>query len=140
MQRTQFIYIWKLLYMFRVVHPPIIRRAHNCIYSIWYLSHRYCYLPLSWKSCNRFECAVGGVRHVPRDMVCLRNVSVNTLHKGETEDNNNNNNNNNNNRLGPSGVRIPAGGKLSFLQEIHTGSQTHPAYCSMTVDRFFSQG
>jgi hypothetical protein len=30
--------------------------AYNCIYSIWYLSHRYCYLPLSWKSWNRFEC------------------------------------------------------------------------------------
>jgi hypothetical protein len=27
------------------------------------LSHRYCYLPLSWKSWNRFECAVGGARH-----------------------------------------------------------------------------
>jgi hypothetical protein len=35
----------------------------TCIYKIWYLSHRYCYLPLSWKSWNRFECAVGGVRH-----------------------------------------------------------------------------
>jgi hypothetical protein len=34
----------------------------------------------------------------PRDMVCLRNISVDTLHKGETEDNNNNNNNNNNNK------------------------------------------
>ena len=34
----------------------------NCIYSIWYLSHRYCYLPLSWKSWNWFECAVSGVR------------------------------------------------------------------------------
>jgi len=33
---TQFIYIWKLLYMFRVVPPPIIRSAYNCIYSIWY--------------------------------------------------------------------------------------------------------
>ena len=30
-------------------------------------------------------------------MDCLRNVSVDTLHKGDTEDNNNNNNNNNNN-------------------------------------------
>jgi hypothetical protein len=40
--------------MFRVVLPPIIRNAYNCIYSIWYLSHRYCYLPLSWKSWNRF--------------------------------------------------------------------------------------
>jgi hypothetical protein len=46
--------------MFRVVLPPIIRSAYNSIYSIWYLSHRYCYLPLSWESWNRFECAVGG--------------------------------------------------------------------------------
>jgi hypothetical protein len=28
-----------------VVPPPIIRRANNGIYSIWYLSDRYCYLP-----------------------------------------------------------------------------------------------
>jgi hypothetical protein len=40
----------------------------------------------------------------PRDMVCLRNVSVDTLHKGDTEDDDddddddNNNNNNNNNK------------------------------------------
>jgi hypothetical protein len=27
------------------------------------LSHRYCYLPLSWKRWNRFECGVGGVCH-----------------------------------------------------------------------------
>jgi hypothetical protein len=33
-------FIWKLLYMFRVVLPPIIRNANNCIHSIWYLSHR----------------------------------------------------------------------------------------------------
>ena len=37
---TQFIYICKLLYMFRVLLPPIIRSAYNCIYRIWYLSHR----------------------------------------------------------------------------------------------------
>ena len=49
--------------MFRVVPPPIIRSAYHCIYSIWYLSHRYCYLPLSWKSWNRFDCAVGDVSH-----------------------------------------------------------------------------
>jgi len=29
-------------------------------------------------------------------MVCLRNMSVDSLHKGDTKDNNNNNNNNNN--------------------------------------------
>ena len=34
----------KVLYMFRVVSLPIIRSTHNCIYSIWYLSNRYCYL------------------------------------------------------------------------------------------------
>jgi hypothetical protein len=45
----QFIYICKLLYMFRVVPPPIIRSTHNCIYNIWYLLNSYCYLSLSWK-------------------------------------------------------------------------------------------
>jgi hypothetical protein len=45
-------FIRKLLYMFRVVPPPIIRSAYNSIYSIWYLSHRYCYPPLSCKSWN----------------------------------------------------------------------------------------
>jgi hypothetical protein len=30
-------------------------------------------------------------------MVCLRNISVDTLHKGDTEDDDDNNNNNNNN-------------------------------------------
>ena len=54
---------WKLLYMFRVVPSPINRSANNCINSIWYLSHRYCHLPLSWKSWNWFECAVGGGYH-----------------------------------------------------------------------------
>jgi len=40
------VYIWKLLYVFRVAPPPIIRSTYTCIYSIWYLSDRYCYLPL----------------------------------------------------------------------------------------------
>jgi hypothetical protein len=39
-------FIWKLLYMFRVVPPSVIRSTYNSIYNIWYLSHRYCYLPL----------------------------------------------------------------------------------------------
>ena len=57
MQRYTVYFIRRLLYMFRVVPSPIIRRANNCIYSIWYLSHRYCYLLLSWKSWNWSECA-----------------------------------------------------------------------------------
>ena len=52
MQHYTLYFIWKLLYMFRVVPPPIIRSENNCIYSMWYLSHRYCYLPLSWRSSN----------------------------------------------------------------------------------------
>ena len=46
MQRYTVYFIWKLLYIFRVVPPSIIRSADNCIYNIWYLSYRYCYLPL----------------------------------------------------------------------------------------------
>ena len=52
----------KLLYMFRVVSPPIIRSTHKCIYSIWYLSNRYCYLPLLWKSWSCF----GAVATAPK--------------------------------------------------------------------------
>ena len=48
MQRYIVYFIWKLLYVIRVVLPPIFRSAYNCIYSIWYLSHRYCYLSL-WR-------------------------------------------------------------------------------------------
>ena len=55
MQRYTVYFIWKLLYMFRVLPPPIIRSAYNCIYSVWFLSNRYCYLPLSWKSWNYQE-------------------------------------------------------------------------------------
>jgi hypothetical protein len=54
MQRYTVYFIWKVLYMFRVVPPPIIKSVNNCIYSICYLSHRYCYLPLSWKNWNNY--------------------------------------------------------------------------------------
>jgi len=46
MQSYTVVYFYKLLCMFRVVSPPIIRRRHICIYGIWYLSNRYCYLSL----------------------------------------------------------------------------------------------
>ena len=52
MQRYTVYFIWKLLYMFWVVPPPIIRSANNCICSIWYLSDRYCYLPIAAGSSN----------------------------------------------------------------------------------------
>jgi len=68
MQRYTVYFIWKLLYMLWLVPSPIIRSANNCIYSTWYLSRRYCYLPLSWKSWNWFEWAVGGVRHISNEI------------------------------------------------------------------------
>jgi len=46
------LYFCKLLYMFRVVTPPIMRSTYNCNYSIWHWSNRFCYLPLSWMSWN----------------------------------------------------------------------------------------
>jgi len=60
MQRYTVYFIRKFIYMFRVVPSPIIRSANNCIYSIWYLSHRYFYLPLTAGSNNgvyRVVCA-----------------------------------------------------------------------------------
>jgi hypothetical protein len=41
-----------------------------------YLSHRYCYLPLSWKSWNRFEWAVGGVRHPQRTQTSSNSSTI----------------------------------------------------------------
>jgi len=43
------------------------------------------------------------------DLVCLRNISVDALHKGDTDDDddNDNNNNNNNNSDGPPTVFLP---------------------------------
>jgi hypothetical protein len=61
MQRYTVYFIWKLLYMFRVIPPPIIRSANNCIYSIWYLSHRYCYLPLAADSSKPEAAAAAAV-------------------------------------------------------------------------------
>jgi hypothetical protein len=42
-------YICKLLYMFLVVSSSIIRNAYNCIYSIWYLSHRTAVSTPRWR-------------------------------------------------------------------------------------------
>jgi hypothetical protein len=51
MQRYTFYFIWKLLYMFRWYNHPS-SGAQTTIYSIWYLSYRYWYLPLAADSSN----------------------------------------------------------------------------------------
>jgi hypothetical protein len=58
---TQFIYIWKLLYMFRVVLPPIIRSTYNCIYI---------YLPLSCRSWNSSTIAADSSNSVTNTRCC----------------------------------------------------------------------
>jgi hypothetical protein len=40
------------------------------------LSHRYCYLQLSWKSWNWFECAVGWVLGVGLKLHAMKMCSV----------------------------------------------------------------
>jgi len=64
-QRYTVYFIWKLLYIFRALPPPIIRSANNCIYRIWCLSHRYATCSYRGRvgTWNWFEFAVGGVRH-----------------------------------------------------------------------------
>jgi hypothetical protein len=46
--------------------PPISRTAYNCIYSSWYLSHRYCYL----------LCAVGSVPHPQHTQTCSNSSTI----------------------------------------------------------------
>jgi len=53
MQHCTIYFIWKLLYMFQVVQPPIIRSANNCIYNVWYLSHFY---DVTNTRCCRYSC------------------------------------------------------------------------------------
>ena len=55
MQRYTVYFIWKLLDMFRVVLSPIIRSANNCIYSIWCLSHRFCWRTPPTAQSNQFH-------------------------------------------------------------------------------------
>jgi hypothetical protein len=38
------------------------------------LSHRYCYLPVSWKSWNWFEGTVGGVPIIRRANNCIYSI------------------------------------------------------------------
>ena len=49
------LYFCKLLYVFRVVTPPIIRRSYNCNHSIWHCSNSFCYCPHSgqWQASAR---------------------------------------------------------------------------------------
>jgi hypothetical protein len=79
---TQFIYIWKLLYMLRVLLPPIIRSSYNFIYSIWYLSDRYCYRQIAvtvWQIPEAVDTVVcapdDGWRHHPKHVELFPDIN-----------------------------------------------------------------
>jgi hypothetical protein len=79
-------------------------------------------------------------------MVFLRNISVDTLHKGDTEDKNNNNNNNNNNinNTKDDGINNDDDKNMymQFIQFYWTTSHSHirdPVYQPITkIDLYFS--
>jgi len=48
------------------------------------ICHRYCYLPLSWKSWYWFECAVGGVRHPQHTSDKIRTIFTHGCEFGPT--------------------------------------------------------
>ena len=65
--QSYIVYHWKLLYMIRVVSPPIIRNANNCSYSIWYLSNRY--------AICRYRGRVGTGLSVVLELICFGAVA-----------------------------------------------------------------
>jgi len=75
-------------------------------------------------------------------MVCLRNISVDTLHKGDTEDNNNSNNNNNNNNTSVvylfqnSMQKILGHGLPIFFGTVGNLDYRDKDYCRITVVNF----
>jgi hypothetical protein len=70
------------LYLETDLHVSVGTSTHHQERIQLYLQHLvfvtpYCYLPLSWKSWNRLECAVGGVRH-PQHTQTIRNIIMAT--------------------------------------------------------------
>ena len=51
-QSSTVYYVWKTALHVSDGTSTHHQERKNCIYSIWYLSHRYCYLSLLWKSWN----------------------------------------------------------------------------------------
>jgi len=71
-------------------------------------------------------------------MVCLRNISVDTLHKGDTEDDNNNNNNNNNNNIKTAQTGCYSGNTLQSIRETSGPIHRRITVCS-EVRHVFTQ-
>jgi len=70
MHKSQSFYlIWQLLYIFRVLPPPILRSTKQMHPQHLVTITPYCYLLLSWKSWNWFGCVVGGVRHLQHNQI-----------------------------------------------------------------------
>jgi hypothetical protein len=57
---------------------------------------------------------------IPRDIVCLRNISINTLQKGDDDDDDDDNNTNNKYHLG-TGIRIDLVNPLPVVRGEYLG-------------------
>ena len=70
----------------------LYRNRHNQFVVAYQSRYRYSGPARSWSAPGpRTPNAASGCNTVfPRDTVCLRNMSINTLHKGDNDDDNNN--------------------------------------------------
>jgi len=73
MQLHTVYFICKLLYMFRVVSPPIIRSTNNYLQHLA-LVNRCCYLSLSWRSWDWFACTRKTVEQDQDGTSCVLNL------------------------------------------------------------------
>jgi len=75
-----------LFYLETALHVSVGTITHHQERKQLYLQYLafvtpYCYLPLSWKSWNWLECAVGGVRH-PQHTQTKQQMGFNSGFKG----------------------------------------------------------
>ena len=68
---TVYLYLETALHVLGVTSTRSQERI-NCICSIWYLSHRYCYLPLSWRSCSNSSTIAAGSSNGVTNIRCCR--------------------------------------------------------------------
>src|SRR5215475_10619210 len=77
MQRyTVYLYLETALHVSGGTSTHHQERIQLYLQHLVFVTHRYCYLPLSWKSWNRFECAVGGVRHPQHTQTCSNSSTI----------------------------------------------------------------
>jgi len=73
------------------------------------------------------------------DIVCIRNIIINTLHKGDDDDGNNNNNNNNSGKVFPVHNTIKHRGKEVWIYRFLTSALNGGEKLTVIPGRFNPQ-